>query len=218
MWWFKLSTLCRDPTCDDNIQNGDEEGVDCGGSNCPPCVVEGCGVPSGFQVRSLGVSVLISWAPVSGAIRYETQYRESGTTTWTTRTTIGSRIRIVGINNSLTYEYRVRAICASEEGEYSSINTFGGTSRLATGNEFIHVYPNPTTASVNLEFFLNTSGKTLIQVYDVLGHRIIELNRYLDQGMNQMNLDLNDFASGYYMIQIRRGDQQYVERIIKESK
>jgi len=27
------------PTCDDGIQNGDEEGVDCGGSNCDPCVV-----------------------------------------------------------------------------------------------------------------------------------------------------------------------------------
>jgi hypothetical protein len=25
------------PTCMDGIQNGDEEGVDCGGSNCPPC-------------------------------------------------------------------------------------------------------------------------------------------------------------------------------------
>ncbi len=25
------------PTCDDGIQNGDEEGIDCGGSSCPPC-------------------------------------------------------------------------------------------------------------------------------------------------------------------------------------
>ncbi len=25
------------PTCSDGIQNGDETGVDCGGSNCPPC-------------------------------------------------------------------------------------------------------------------------------------------------------------------------------------
>ena len=27
------------PTCDDGIQNGDEEGIDCGGSSCPPCVL-----------------------------------------------------------------------------------------------------------------------------------------------------------------------------------
>jgi len=29
------------PTCDDGLQNGDEEGIDCGGTNCPPCEV-GC--------------------------------------------------------------------------------------------------------------------------------------------------------------------------------
>ncbi len=34
------STACNPPvppTCDDGIQNGDETGVDCGGSNCAPC-------------------------------------------------------------------------------------------------------------------------------------------------------------------------------------
>ncbi|MEL6924054.1 MAG: zinc-dependent metalloprotease, partial [Bacteroidota bacterium] len=38
-----LGTSCSTggggPTCDDGIQNGDEEGVDCGGSNCAPCAV-----------------------------------------------------------------------------------------------------------------------------------------------------------------------------------
>lgn len=29
------------PTCDDGIQNGDETGVDCGGSVCPPCATGG---------------------------------------------------------------------------------------------------------------------------------------------------------------------------------
>ncbi|MCX7549262.1 hypothetical protein OS191_00245, partial [Xanthomarina sp. F2636L] len=27
------------PTCTDGIQNGDETGVDCGGSSCEPCVI-----------------------------------------------------------------------------------------------------------------------------------------------------------------------------------
>ncbi|MEM6718355.1 MAG: M43 family zinc metalloprotease [Bacteroidota bacterium] len=29
------------PTCDDGIQNGDETGIDCGGSSCPPCQTAG---------------------------------------------------------------------------------------------------------------------------------------------------------------------------------
>ena len=28
---------CAAPTCEDGVQNGDEEGIDCGGSNCTPC-------------------------------------------------------------------------------------------------------------------------------------------------------------------------------------
>ncbi len=33
---------CSDcPSCDDGIQNGDEQGIDCGGSNCAPCPCEG---------------------------------------------------------------------------------------------------------------------------------------------------------------------------------
>ena len=32
-------TMQVDPTCDDGIMNGDEEGVDCGGSACQPCEV-----------------------------------------------------------------------------------------------------------------------------------------------------------------------------------
>ena len=31
---------CPEPTCDDGVQNGDETGIDCGGSACNPCVTE----------------------------------------------------------------------------------------------------------------------------------------------------------------------------------
>ncbi len=34
---FGGGTTPTDPTCDDGIQNGDETGVDCGGSSCQPC-------------------------------------------------------------------------------------------------------------------------------------------------------------------------------------
>lgn len=37
------------PTCDDGVQNGDEEGVDCGGSFCPPCSSCNDGVQNGDE-------------------------------------------------------------------------------------------------------------------------------------------------------------------------
>lgn len=40
-----------EPTCTDGIQNGDETGVDCGGSNCPACEVATCddGIQNGDE-------------------------------------------------------------------------------------------------------------------------------------------------------------------------
>lgn len=40
---------CGPPTCDDGFQNGDEEGVDCGGSNCPACPTCDDGIQNGDE-------------------------------------------------------------------------------------------------------------------------------------------------------------------------
>lgn len=46
---FCLNAVSNTPTCDDGIQNGDEEGVDCGGSNCDPCPTCSDGIQNGDE-------------------------------------------------------------------------------------------------------------------------------------------------------------------------
>jgi len=49
----ETTEVCLDsgtgPTCSDGIQNGNETGVDCGGSNCPPCPSCNDGVQNGDE-------------------------------------------------------------------------------------------------------------------------------------------------------------------------
>jgi len=53
--FIQTTSICLDngggPTCNDGIQNGDEEGIDCGGSNCPPCSQPSCsdGIQNGDE-------------------------------------------------------------------------------------------------------------------------------------------------------------------------
>lgn len=75
---------CKDPTCDDNVQNGDEVGVDCGGTTCPVCGdcmgVEACpiwaqhyGDPKDQQIRSLTVDVggkLVVTGDIAGTVSF----------------------------------------------------------------------------------------------------------------------------------------------------
>ena len=44
-------------TCDDGIQNGDEEGVDCGGSACAPCIT-GVAIPATYVFERNGESTV----------------------------------------------------------------------------------------------------------------------------------------------------------------
>jgi hypothetical protein len=75
---------CKDPTCDDNVQNGDELGVDCGGATCPACGdcmgVQACPIWSQHygdakdqQIRSLSVDVggkLVITGDMAGSVSF----------------------------------------------------------------------------------------------------------------------------------------------------
>jgi len=110
------------PTCSDGIQNGDETGVDCGGSNCPPCAAPGftdycklgldidgesAGDESGGSVSlsSDGSVVAIGALGNSGHVRV---YEWDGTA-WSQR---GGDIYIYGESVSLSSDGSVLAIGA----------------------------------------------------------------------------------------------------------
>ncbi|MEM6698237.1 MAG: fibronectin type III domain-containing protein, partial [Bacteroidota bacterium] len=116
-----------DPTCDDGIQNGDEEGVDCGGSNCPPCMMETCDAPTGlFETNNTGSQVTLNWTAVNSADSYMVQGRQAGTSAWRLNQSSNTNSTTITRNivDGVTYEWRVRANCGSEDSPYSEIATF----------------------------------------------------------------------------------------------
>ncbi|MEM9888707.1 MAG: fibronectin type III domain-containing protein [Bacteroidota bacterium] len=115
-----------EPTCDDGIQNGDETGVDCGGS-CPPCMMETCDTPTGlFETNNTGSEITLNWAAVASATNYSVQGRQEGTNPWrlNTNSSTNSVTLTNNIVNGVTYEWRVKAVCDGEESPYSEIASF----------------------------------------------------------------------------------------------
>ncbi len=62
-------------TCDDGIQNGNEQGVDCGGSNCEACEV---GAHGRWQSAGIDISPLLA----SSYSRLVIEFRTDGTFTY----------------------------------------------------------------------------------------------------------------------------------------
>lgn len=102
-----------DPSCTDGIQNGDETGVDCGGS-CTPCEVpQVCSSPEAFVVTNIdATSYHISWLAPAEAQRFRFRYRKTGDS-WTGVTILENAYTLEDLIPGQTYQFQVRTYCTS---------------------------------------------------------------------------------------------------------
>jgi len=111
----------------------------------------GCGTPSGLSATGITQnSATLSWNFVSGANSYNLQYRQAGTTTWTTINTFSNTYLLTGLNAATTYEFQVQTVCKSSISGYSAISTFttssgGASCGTPTGLNATNITTNSAT-------------------------------------------------------------------------
>ena len=114
-----------EPTCSDGIQNGNETGVDCGGSDCVACPTASCNTPTGLTTSNITATrASLSWNAVNGAINYSVQIRPVGNMNWVENVTKNTFLRVQPVIAGTTYEWRVRTNCSGSSSEWSAIVTF----------------------------------------------------------------------------------------------
>ncbi|MEM8523816.1 MAG: M43 family zinc metalloprotease [Bacteroidota bacterium] len=218
-----------DPTCDDGIQNGLETGVDCGGPDCPACPPSDCDAPTGLFANAISKRrATLNWGAVADANDYDVQYREAGTSTWTDRNTSDTRIRITGLRNRTTYEWRVRANCNAGTSDWSVTCEFtAGTSssgdcgasmiaRPSDNNTFAQVgltaYPNPASDVLNVRLNLASEGN--LRMIDITGRTVFEaVVRY---GRSTQEINVNNLPKGLYFLELRSEGEVQVEKVVVE--
>lgn len=92
-----------------------------------------CGTPTALRANNITTSgATLSWAAVSGANKYDLQYRTQGASSWTTLTSLSGTSRSVSsLASGTAYEFRVRAKCTTT-GAYSGTKAFTTTSGGST--------------------------------------------------------------------------------------
>ena len=90
--------------------------------------------PSNLAVSNVqSTTATLTWDAVTGAT-YDYQYREVGSSTWTTGSTSNTSISLINLNISTQYEAQIRSICNSNTSPYSSLVLFT-TSNIVTIHE-----------------------------------------------------------------------------------
>jgi WD40 repeat protein len=79
----------------------------------------------------------------------------------------------------------------------------------------LNTYPNPTNNTINVEFDLLTSGETEIQLFDLTGRMVKNIeNRFLDAGNQKYEIDINGLSNGQYNLIIENKSRKISHKIL----
>ena len=70
----------------------------------------------------------------------------------------------------------------------------------------VNIYPNPAESFVNI----GVEDMDLVELYDVFGKRL-----YSEEGNDKVQIDMNAYSSGVYLLRIYSEGKSYFEKIIK---
>jgi hypothetical protein len=127
---------------------------------------------------------------------------------------------LIPMNEQTELEFDLRGVqgesielsAVIEDGQInvSRVRYLSGTREIAANN--LTLYPNPTTGNLNVKLDHSGYSKVKIQVLDIQGKMIKELNPSLMEIANgQIQLDLHELKSGMYIIHLTGNTERTVE-------
>lgn len=79
----------------------------------------------------------------------------------------------------------------------------------------LHIYPNPMTGACSVDFEATENGKTMIELYEMAGKRILQVQEFLAKGCHTYNL--SGIGSGIYTLKIESENFIYTSKIISNN-
>ena len=80
----------------------------------------------------------------------------------------------------------------------------------------VRVYPNPATDVLNIEVNASQSSAMSINVFNIMGQKVMESNVNINAGMNTPSISTADFASGIYFVTVKaNGFENTMKFIVK---
>ncbi len=129
-----------------------------------------------------------------------------------------SRIALVEWNSDFrgqaNISYRYENPCGSTAAsETLIVNVFNSTSIDDQQATTFEIYPNPTYGKVNLVMGENLQGKAVIEVYNLLGERMLYQEANHSRQGETISLDLSRMVSGLYIIKLSVENGSYTKKV-----
>lgn len=89
------------------------------------------------------------------------------------------------------------------------------THKIGSTIESLTVYPNPTSAELNIQLENTTTAQYQLRLMNVLGETVHNQTVLLNQGANFLQINLNDYQKGVYFLVIDNGESQQTVKVMK---
>ena len=93
----------------------------------------------------------------------------------------------------------------------------GGTLGIEVAEEYqLHrIYPNPFNPVLNVDFQLEKSGLTKVEVYDLQGNQVdVVYSGFLQSGNNNFSWDAEKHPSGTYFVSLISGESKITTSVV----
>ncbi len=116
------------------------------------------------------------------------------------------------VQKDVRYYYRLKQMDNDGQYEYTDVATakITGQSTFAVMN-FV---PNPTAASTRLVITSDVEQSITVDVYDVIGQKMMGGAYDITKGTNQIDFDLRKFAAGPYTAIVSAGNETFSRKIV----
>ncbi len=116
------------------------------------------------------------------------------------------------VENAVSY-YRLKTV--DNEGK----ETYTHTILIERNHDVLnwsHVGPIPSSNQINVQFIAPTEGEFTLAIYDVAGRLINQQVLITNTGLNTFDLEVSNWNSGVYFLNISGANQSIFKRIVKE--
>jgi hypothetical protein len=80
------------------------------------------------------------------------------------------------------------------------------------------VYPNPTVNEINIEFTADVDKMVVVELYDILGNKVMEQKQQVVSGTSILTSSLDEFTKGVYLLRVldSEGNNLYKTNVVKQ--
>jgi hypothetical protein len=91
-----------------------------------------------------------------------------------------------------------------------------GVEETASAKEGVSIYPNPANTNINVELTYANSSNTYVNVTDITGKVVKEINLGTVSGTETISISLENLTNGVYFVEVINSNSKEVKKFVKK--